>query len=242
MKHTLLFALLFLACFNAKAQTFIPAKDTVFVTLTSNDGEGSTDIIVSGGGSINIERKVIASDFPADWLKGGDFALCDNGICNVNAGDTFLWDRTTAKGRTIPFTYSGSGGKFALVLSNMHGKTAGCFYTSVRFTDLASGGTVDTITFVVCRSTVGIATPENTKQGISLYPNPAANELNVVSSPASGVKTIALYNMIGKMMNVYKVNDGSANLDISNVPAGIYFAKLYNSTGNTIATKKFIKQ
>ena len=75
-----------------------------------------------------------------------------------------------------------------------------------------------------------------------LYPNPAKNEVNLVYNEASDVKNIAVYNIIGKVMAVYKVGSTSANLDLNNMPPGIYFAKLYSSAGNVVATRKFTKK
>ncbi len=78
---------------------------------------------------------------------------------------------------------------------------------------------------------------------ISMYPNPAHNELNVIFDAASDVKNILVYNIIGRVMSVYKITDSnSANLNLENIPSGIYFVRLINSHGEMVATRKFTKQ
>jgi hypothetical protein len=76
----------------------------------------------------------------------------------------------------------------------------------------------------------------------SLYPNPALNEINVVYDGSADVKDIAVYNLIGRVMMVYKVTGSSANLNIENIPAGIYFVRLLNTHGNVVITRRFTKQ
>lgn len=226
------------------AQTFVPATDTVFMNIGGLDhAEGFTSISVPGAGPKSINWKVVASDFPADWLRSGEFGFCDDGLCYTNIGDTFLWDKPKAKGRKLDFTYYGGSGPFTCVLEKMHGKTVGCFYAAVQFTDIASGGTIDTITFVVCSNTLGILAAQSAaNDDIVLYPNPANNELNVLFGAYNDVKSMVVYNVIGKAMNAWKVAGNSANLDITAMPAGIYFVKLYGSSGNVVATRKFTKQ
>jgi hypothetical protein len=77
---------------------------------------------------------------------------------------------------------------------------------------------------------------------VSLYPNPANSEVNVVYDEAADIKSIGIYNIIGKLMTVYKVSGKSANLNIENIPAGIYFVRLLNGQGQVVVTRKFTKQ
>ena len=82
----------------------------------------------------------------------------------------------------------------------------------------------------------------NQESNILLYPNPAREELNVVFSATADIKTIAVYNIIGKVLVVYKVTGDSANMNLENIPSGIYFVRLTNSHGDVVVTRKFTKQ
>jgi len=78
---------------------------------------------------------------------------------------------------------------------------------------------------------------------VTLYPNPAGKELNITYNPAANVKTIAIYNIIGKVMTVYKVlADGSASLNLENIPYGVYMARLFDSNGSVVTTVRFTRQ
>ena len=101
-----------------------------------------------------------------------------------------------------------------------------------------------TVTFLLSKTinTVGVNQITNVQNDILLYPNPAVNEVNVVYDDASDIRNIVVYSIIGKVMAVYKVNGNSANMNLENIPSGIYFMRLYNGSGNVVATKKFTKQ
>ncbi|MFI5195872.1 MAG: T9SS type A sorting domain-containing protein [Chitinophagales bacterium] len=94
----------------------------------------------------------------------------------------------------------------------------------------------------VIKAPAAVTNINNTENEIILYPNPARDELNVVYSPNADVKTIAVYNIIGKVIAVYKVTSAGANLNLENIPSGIYFVRLTNSHGDVVVTRKFTKQ
>ncbi len=78
---------------------------------------------------------------------------------------------------------------------------------------------------------------------IVIYPNPAHDEVNIVYGADAGVKTIAIYNLIGKVVSVFKpIDNSSANLSIDNLPMGIYFVRLVNAQGAVVAARKFTRQ
>jgi hypothetical protein len=78
---------------------------------------------------------------------------------------------------------------------------------------------------------------------VVLYPNPAHEEVNIVYGNDAGVKNIAIYNLIGKVVSVFKpIGNSSAKLFIDNLPQGIYFVRLIDAQGAVIATRKFTRQ
>jgi Secretion system C-terminal sorting domain len=79
---------------------------------------------------------------------------------------------------------------------------------------------------------------------LALYPNPAVgNELNLVYPESDDVNCIVIYNLIGKVVMVYKpVAENSAKLDLANVPQGIYLVKLVQADGNVADIRRFIRQ
>ena len=253
MKKTLLIALMFLGVLSpgfVKAQTFTVPYDTVFVTMPAGTNhidafDNITNTTYASGMVINW--RCTNSNFPADWCKSAVLGICDNKTCYANRGDTLLWNRSTMSGSLMTSLTSGSGyaldtpGQFDLQLSLSPYSTSGSYFLTVNLADAASSYSKN-ITFVVNRLTTGVTNVNKVSDEILLYPNPAINDLNVVYDASLDIKTIAVYNIIGKVMSVYKVPGTSANLNLENVPSGIYFLRLYNADGENVITKKFTKQ
>ncbi len=253
MKKTLLIVLMFLGVLApgfVKAQTFTVPFDTVFITMPYNTYhidafDNITNITYPSGMVINWH--VFASNFPADFCKNLALGICDNKQCYNNRNDSVLWNRNTNSGSLYTSNTTGSGyaidtpGQFELQLSLGPNNTSGVYYLSVNLADAASSYAKN-ITFVINRPTTAVTNINKVSDEILLYPNPAINDLNVVYDASLDIKTIAVYNIIGKVMSVYKVPGTSANLNLENVPSGIYFLRLYNADGENVITKKFTKQ
>ena len=126
---------------------------------------------------------------------------------------------------------------------NLTAAVSGTHWMNVTLTDFTSGsgGYSKTITFVINHTALAVPNVNKATE-VNMYPNPAHDELNVVYDPSADVKTIAVYNIIGKVMSVYKVNGNSANLNTENMPSGIYFVRLMNSHGEAVVTRRFTKQ
>jgi len=79
----------------------------------------------------------------------------------------------------------------------------------------------------------------NTVDEVRIYPNPARKAITIVAS--SEMKKVEIWNTYGSLLIVEKCNDIAQQIDLSNVPAGIYFVKtqLLNSS---IAISKFVVQ
>lgn len=77
----------------------------------------------------------------------------------------------------------------------------------------------------------------NNNNTISIYPNPAANFLNVISSNTFDPIKYLIYDVAGKI----KISTKTSNINIQNLSSGIYIIVIENSTGEKL-NKKFIKQ
>ena len=221
------------------AQTFTTAHDTVS-TFVGGFANIHNNITNTTTGALGIQWRVIGSNFPADWLTVSALGICDACTCITNSSNA-LWNPGTSTGTTYSCTYAASAtNDFHLQLDLTAATTVGTRWITVRINDVGSSTTKD-ITFVINKVPVSLPSVANNSDMV-IYPNPAHDELNVVFDASSDVKNIAIYNIIGKVMNVYKVSGSSANLNLENMPSGIYFVRLLNSTGNVVVTKKFTKQ
>ena len=230
--------------------SFTVAHDTVFMNvITSAD---SNDLItnITGDTLILKWRVVSAPTFPPDWYTATALSICDDASCRDNTGGV-LWNGTT--GNMFSSTYPPNATHDTVeafgFFPDLTGASGGTRAITINIADSTRGkssyGFSKQIVFMVTHPGVPTAVSSivNTDNNVALYPNPAKDELNIVYSPAADVKTITVYNIIGKIMAVYKVsNPAGANLNIENMPSGIYFVRLVNSNGEQVTTRRFTKQ
>jgi len=240
-----LISLILPAIAGAQTATFTVSSATINDTVLKTSGPAITITNITGSNLALKWHVTTATDLPADWLTSAAFGICDNYTCRYNSG-LFLWNDTTNTGATITSTYYAnsahdSSGSFSLSLDLTSAVTLGVHHVTINIAD--TFGYSKNVVFNISKlvSTAGVPNVISPSD-IVLYPNPAGNELNVVYDASADIKNIVVYNIIGKVLTVYKVSGLSANLNLENMPSGIYFVRLYNSTGNVVATRKFTKQ
>jgi len=253
MKKILLILIGFLSMFSPKMTTAqtptftrVAASDTVYFTVGGVAAINNNIINTTYAAGLVVKWHVIATNFPMDWQNGGSFGICDNNVCRYNTGDTAIWNNATHIGTTFVsstfFPYAlDTPGNFELSLDLSTADTLGSHFVTVAVKDTIANYTRN-FTFIVNKVPTGVPVINNQVNDIILYPNPANDELNVVYDASADIKSIAVYNIIGKVLAVYKVAGTGANLTLENIPSGIYFVRLCNSNGNVVATRKFTKQ
>ena len=229
------------ATFTTAAQNSnTPLADTV-IGLASNNP--SDNITATTAGGIKIKWKVIATNFPSDWLTAV-LGICDNKLCYNNASNN-VWNPTFGTGNLYTsYVYAQNpAGTFHMQMSFPGtGTTPGTFYMTISLSDSALTYQ-KTVTFIISNWAASVPNISGSQDDVTLYPNPANDEVNVIYNPNSNIKTIAIYNIIGKVLKVYNTLDNSsAKLNIDNVPSGIYFIRLMDNKGNIVATRKFTRQ
>jgi hypothetical protein len=223
-------------------QSFTTTTDTVRA-FVGGAAVLHNDITNHTSGTLNLSWHVKITDFPNDWATPGALGLCDGNLCRGNTGDTLLWNVAMhVTGTTFTCGYSsGTTGTFDYTPDLSAATSPGTHYITVTVSDPASLYSKD-ITWVINKVPVAVPTVSNAVNDVSLYPNPAHDEVNIVYDESADIKNIAVYNIIGKVMSVYKVTSTSANLSLENIPSGVYFVRLINSKGGVVMTKKFTKQ
>jgi hypothetical protein len=191
----------------------------------------SNKIANNTSGSIYVRWKVVATNFPADWFRDDSgrqlVQLCDNRYCREL---TTLWP---ANGTELSGVYAPGEARFDMMINLALAKTSGTFYLTVRYYNNANRDDSATTTWLVSKMPNDLATvTKATEDDVTLYPNPAYNEVNVTYPVLLDIKNISIFNNIGKISAVYKVAGSSANLNLESLQAGIYFARLYNSMGD----------
>jgi hypothetical protein len=72
---------------------------------------------------------------------------------------------------------------------------------------------------------------------LNMYPNPASDVLNI--SAQNTINTVEIYNVLGQKVISMQVENTSAEINVSNLNAGIYLIKY--EINNSTSTKKFVK-
>lgn len=237
-------AVTLLGAIKSGAQTFTKQKDTATYTYIGTGAQSIFDKISvpASGSPVTLKWNIISCNFPSDWLASGSPGMCDNNLCYNFTGTGGLWPSGSSHFST-PYTPGATNGDFHMLINlGLPSITSsGTYYATVRLVNSA-GMDSTTATFAITYNVPNEVPAVHSNEDVTLYPNPAISEVNLVYDANAEIKTIAVYNIIGKPMAAFRVSGNSANLNLENIPAGIYFARLVNAQGEVVVTRKFTKQ
>jgi len=206
---------------------------------------------VSGGYPVQLKTKVTnvsSSSIQVDWRISSyvaDAGWSLGSACEPS-GSCYSGTTTGLKDGSVTFTSGsmtpGYNGNFVV---DLEGDPAAFGSKATLVIDVSTGGgAIKKAVFVAYKNTTGISTTILSDNEVAIFPNPASNYIDVTYNSSSDVKTIALYNLIGKVVSVYKVTDkNSARCEFAaDMPSGIYLVRIADSNGKVIATKKITHQ
>lgn len=132
---------------------------------------------------------------------------------------------------TIPFTYVNSSVEPKFVLLT---------FTTNAIAGAGSGKDtlfIDDIEFIY-KDHSGLSEYETRQHLLSVYPNPAT-DIITVSSPNLTNGEMKIYNIIGEQIMMHKLSSETSNINVSNLPKGIYMVRVTDQKG-IVGTKKLI--
>lgn len=191
--------------------------------------------------------------------QAGSYVITATSACGMFTDTVVVND---LPGASAAFDLSGSYGLAALIENNSVGGTSylwdfgdGSTSSEVNPYHLYSGegtyvvtltvyGACDTVTTNQVYNAVALSAEEWAQGQVDLYPNPAADVLNIRYSqlPAAGV-TAEIMDISGKVLLNQKFtagNNGVQSLDVSGLKAGVYQLRL--RSGEAWKVMKFIKK
>ena len=83
----------------------------------------------------------------------------------------------------------------------------------------------------------GYASPCIVSSNISIYPNPANNNLTIETPQTSKIEISTIH---GQLIKTLASTGTKTNIDVSEFPSGVYIVEV--KTGKRIAIKKFVKE
>jgi len=243
MKKFTLFVAMILAAFTGtqvSAQSFYMDKgDTSKMYWATPGGDLQVYNKAYNKTSTPIRLKWQVLDFHLDpaWTCGG---ICDNIMCHTATPD--LVDGTTIK------TTDDIAPKTFMIDNHVifNGDAAANntkSWATIKYTDQFSFDTA-VATFIAYKNATGVVNVVRADDNVTIFPNPAQNYIDVLYSSSADVRTISIYNIIGKLVSVYRVSSTtSAHCEFNgDMPSGIYLMRVADSKGNVVATRKFTRQ
>ncbi len=153
-----------------------------------------------------------------------------NILLNLPAGD-YTFTINDSYGDGICCSYG--NGSYTLNANGQQLTTGGNFGSSESF-DFCAGGS----NRVAARTTAEVAM---TTEQVHLYPNPAGNTINVDLSETEETFTGRIVDATGRNVWVGELEAGANAVNISTLPAGLYYMAVVNADG-AVTTKKFVKK
>lgn len=105
----------------------------------------------------------------------------------------------------------------------------------IYITNISSAG--ETISFNFSRTFIPAGIDNTLKNNISIYPNPAKDELRIENGEIQ-INRLEILDLSGKVVCQY--DDSKNKINISTLSRGIYFVKI--ETDNGVVTRKFVKE
>ena len=113
-------------------------------------------------------------------------------------------------------------------------------YIPVLSANIYTGGTTSYSVF----QNTNLATTQNEVKQFSIYPNPTSGNISIKNIDFSNKSMfVKVYNMLGnQIVNNYKLETESANIDLSNYASGLYFIEIADENNKVIYQDKVIKK
>ena len=105
-----------------------------------------------------------------------------------------------------------------------------------------SGAIIPGVNDTICNHmlTTAVAPVTLTTTNIHIYPNPATDNININVANIIGTIDMTLENAVGQQVRKAVLQTGNNNIDISNLPTGLYL--IHITSGNGVRTEKIVKK
>lgn len=230
MKHIyLILSMLIVFGFSTTAQNFQydPAQNIDEEIQAENFSFHEIKMITSDLSGIHFRWTLIENTLPEDW----SYSLCDLGGCYVQIPGS-----GTMQAITNQQALDGVQGFFKLNItaSTFYGEGSAIFYV-YEIGNMANG---DTVSMHISWTNPSSGIADGGLDQIEIYPNPVQTELNF--NNVSNIERIEILGINGQLLSVSRPNGAEFKMNFTELPVGIYFAKLTDENGDII-TKRVVK-
>ncbi|MFO0479543.1 MAG: S8 family serine peptidase [Bacteroidota bacterium] len=169
------------------------------------------------------------------------FTIKNNGLAPLTLGSLSALPTGFSLLGTFPTAAIAPSGSSTFSVQ-LNATSVGTYSGSLTFVngDVANSPFSVNISGTVTANTVGL-NEMTYEKGISIYPNPANNKLNVSTITNFNNASISLYDVTGKLvMKKNNIDGQTQNIDISQYSSGLYFVEI-NQGGDILRRKVIIE-
>ena len=204
---------------NTSQAQLIPLNTDINGTIAVRGDNDYYRLNITTGGTIQISLTTLPANYDLSLLNssGGVLATSSN---NGNSNETINANVTSSTTYYI----------------RVYPRNNGAWNANSCYTLNAGGGTATRNLDDITSSRL---VPGN-GYGLSLFPNPAQQTLNVSLNGMNDKAEIKVYNIMGNLVMRQVTNKTNTLLNVSKLPSGVYMISA--SDGNTTSNSKFVKE
>ncbi len=197
-------------------------NDSLIINSLALSDSGGYSIIVTNPFGVDTSNQTWISVSPLNINSlGNDTTVCysDNLVLDAGAGyASYAWSPGGATTQTLNVD-TASMSSDTTTITVMVLKLDGCF-------------SYDTVTVILDPCGSGIGNSE--ADLFNIYPNPHEGNFNIHLNEPGKESTLEIFNGLGEIIFSRKIGPGTLNIpvNISDLPDGIYFIRLYNDQFN----------
>ena len=106
---------------------------------------------------------------------------------------------------------------------------------------MSSKGISDAFVLKLGNNPLSILNDRKTTEVFSIFPNPGHSIFEIHSSGTDGLQNLRVYNLNGSVIHQQDMLHGSATIDLSFYPVGLYFIECFKE-GSSLGIQKIIKE
>jgi hypothetical protein len=218
------------------------ARYTGAVCLNGGQEVPTSTSTATGGGIVSVSRDMSNAHvmYVASGLSSAETSThIHNGVMGVSGG--VAYDLSSAYMNNGVFTYLKSTDASPFTMAAAHKDLADSLYINIHTTNFPNGEVRGQIGMDCAMMATGIAKASTTLSNVSVYPNPAINDLNINIPAVTSEKTsVKIYDVIGNVVISQDYNAVNLiSLNIAALNKGLYVVQITN--GNQVSQSKIIK-
>lgn len=239
------------SCSNMKvANITVNPNPTVAVTSATICSGNSTNLVATGAstyswstGGTGSSISVSPTSNTAYTVTGYNGSCSDSKVTNVTVNTTptvTVNSSTICTGGSATLTASGAG-SYTFNPGNITGSaiavspTVTTTYTVTGLNGNCSGTAISNVVVNLCTGVQEI--PATVADQLNVFPNPATDHLVVINTVASGMITINIYDIAGKLVKSNETDFTRSKIDISHLSNGMYMVEIMNAEKRIYRTK-----